>query len=466
MEALKKFDLEMAHLEKLYWGTMYAYDQVERKITNDIEFNLLSPKSPIARTLPPGISGYHRFNAITRTVEGIRQELKGEFPRHLRETLFVRAISTLEVFLIDVVREIFLARKDLFHRDELVELSYAQLLSFESVSEIATHLINKECRKLQNEGFKKLTGYFRQRLGIDLARFPDGLDKITEYHERRHLLVHRLGYTDAIYRKHYRVKHERITVGSSYFRRCIGTIRTFANFVAAEAREIVEKDTGVGNIYPPTGIVTVKIQVLSPKGADPIELNHSFMFGEQLIAVKDILYSHTEDTGGIHALDLRGNYKHIDGYIVHLKRFERNNENALRILDIKYARRIGRKKKLPYDFVQIIEKVLPSQPWPADIHIRIAEKFGVTDAQASHAIKRIQLKLPDEVMKKIEEELPQEPWPVGIHKDIAVKFGLTHKQVHEALRRIRSRSSANQFGENTRANFADSTGNVEDPTKD
>jgi hypothetical protein len=47
------------------------------------------------------------------------QRLKSQFPRYVRETIFVRLVTTLEVFLVDLAREILMSRIDLLQTKEL-----------------------------------------------------------------------------------------------------------------------------------------------------------------------------------------------------------------------------------------------------------------------------------------------------------------------------------------------------------
>jgi len=178
MEAYTKFDIEMQNLESLHAATLFAYDQTVERIKERIKQKYVKASEPIQRTLSKEYTYTLADNA-----RSLRAKYRKQFRKHLRETLFVRAISILEVFLIDTLRQVFVARMDLLHREERESFSYAHLLSFRSLSEIATHLINKECRKLQNRGFNYLSTYFASKLGIEFDKFTVPMVTLREYHE-------------------------------------------------------------------------------------------------------------------------------------------------------------------------------------------------------------------------------------------------------------------------------------------
>src|SRR5204862_1595218 len=89
---------------------------------------------------------------LLRGAHNFLHKVKTQFPRYLREAIFVRLISALEVFLIDSVRDIFLARRDLFYSADKVEFAVSEVLSADSISQVWTKVINRELRKLHGRG--------------------------------------------------------------------------------------------------------------------------------------------------------------------------------------------------------------------------------------------------------------------------------------------------------------------------
>ena len=80
--------------------------------------------------------------------------------------------------LIEMVKEIFLKRKDLFHSGNKIEFNHGELLSSENISALWTKLINKECRRLQNQGFIEVKKYYRNNFNIDFNNFKDEIGYI------------------------------------------------------------------------------------------------------------------------------------------------------------------------------------------------------------------------------------------------------------------------------------------------
>ena len=109
---LIKLDNEINRLHELYQTSVFSYRDSARSLTRKINSKEIQPSDPIDLTLL-GIPG----EPVARNAYSLRTRLNSVFPKYLRELIFVRIISALEVFLADVVREIFLSRRDLFHID-------------------------------------------------------------------------------------------------------------------------------------------------------------------------------------------------------------------------------------------------------------------------------------------------------------------------------------------------------------
>ena len=398
MESLKKFYAEMEQLEILHLGTLYAYDQTVRSLQNEIQIGSRKSNEPITRTLAPN----YKYERVASNAAALRRKLKSEFPKILRETILIRIISALEVFLIDSLREIFLARKDLFMREDRLELSYAQLLSFDSISEVYTLLINKECRHLQNSGIRKIVGYYKNRIGIDIKNFPKGLKAIEEYHDRRNLLVHRLGKTDDKYKHDYNTREKKISVTKRYIISCFEDTRSLAKFVSDEAARVISHNYE-SKTKPITCVAIITIQIFSEKGEKVIVPDTRFPFGDKVLLVSDLLYLHRKDTEGNQIIELRGMTDQVDAYVNYLKSLKKHG--YLKILNVEFVQRIGRhRRSFPEDFLQQIENILSSTPTATDRLEVISEKFGITRNQAKQALRQIERQKRQD-MKEIQEDL-------------------------------------------------------------
>jgi hypothetical protein len=433
MQAYKKFQLEMEQLEILHLGTLYAYDQAILRVKDRIEQGFVDPADSITRTISPT----YKYEVVASSAETLQQQLKRQFPEYLREILLVRVISILEVFLIDTIKEIFLARKDLFHKDEKVDFSYAQLLSFSSISEIATHIINKECRTLQNGGFIKVSNYYKSRFNIDFKSHLSSSGLIMEYHDRRHLIVHRLGKTDKQYRQKYNTSDKSIKISKSYIINCFEAIRSFGTFVAQEAQSVIQDSKKAVGRREPTAIVMIELKIISEEGKEIISSYYNFVHGDEILSAKDLIVSISENESNHYFLELHGQIKQVQAYLKQIKQSKR--DGFLQVIDLNFVRWIGSKKRqLPNDFLDKIAETLPREPWTADIHKQIASKFGITSRQAKQAIKRIKARdVSNNIIQQVELCLPPEPWPIGIHAEIAETLGISNIQAYEAIKKIR-----------------------------
>ena len=140
MDAYGKFQVELEHIELLHLGTLYAYDVALSNLKQRIQAGFVDPNSRIKRKL----SETYKYEVVAEGAADLRRKLRNTYPQYLREILLVRAISALEVFLVDTVREVFIKRPDFFPKGKQLELSSGHLLSFHSVSEILTFLV-KPC---------------------------------------------------------------------------------------------------------------------------------------------------------------------------------------------------------------------------------------------------------------------------------------------------------------------------------
>ena len=109
MKPYNNFIKEIEQLEILHASTLYAYDETILHTRLRKKDGFLDKNDTIIRTL----SGHNNFT-LAKNLQELHNRYKKDFRVILRETLFVRAISVLEVFLVDTIREILLNRTDLF----------------------------------------------------------------------------------------------------------------------------------------------------------------------------------------------------------------------------------------------------------------------------------------------------------------------------------------------------------------
>lgn len=377
----RKIEIEIARLNTLYATTLYSFRESAKVIKRGIKSGDLDPQAPITLDIqdpdakPIANNAYHFLNKID-----------SQFPRYLRETIFVRLISALEVFLIDVIREVFLARRDLFHSEDRIQFSVGEILSASSITDLWTKLINQELRKLQNQGFKEISKFYKNRLGIDLNGSATSLSVIQEFHDRRHILVHRLGRSDDEYRHRYNTTLKNLTITEEYLLNSLKIIQEFARFIAIEAQTKIEerKEKDVNQRFELE--VKVVVEVTSKTAEAVTDRNFHYSVEDRIGCLNDILVSYQLDDPK-QILILAGSRSNVKKYLQILKRLAR--EGHLIVHETNYIRQASISQKecrLPKEIVRKIAETLPIKPWPKHIHKDIAQKFGISNSQAQVAV--------------------------------------------------------------------------------
>ena len=383
MEAYDNFKQEINQLEMLHASTLFSYDETILRTTQRAKDGFIDKKEPIFRKLAGGTE-----SKLADNLKSLHNKYKSGFRTILRENMFVRAISALEVFLIDTAREILLTRKDLLIKNDIVTLSYPHLLSFKNSSEILSYLVNNEYRNLHNGGFKEINRYFRNRLKIELNNFNEPLKLIFEYHDKRHLIVHRLGLTDKEYRHKYNTKVKRVTIGEKYLLSAFKNIRDFCEFVLNESEKIISvtnNDLDKSDLP----MATIALRTLDKTGHEAIKSNFVFTFDDNIVELKDLsLQTIKEDD--IYSLIISGEINYLKRYISILKKYE--IKNSLEIINIDLIENKQTQKKNVPISPEIIEKIrslLPAQPWEKGIHKIIADKLDISKRIVSSVINKL-----------------------------------------------------------------------------
>jgi hypothetical protein len=205
---------ELEALKKFHISVDYAFNKTEN--LEDIEDHstvsliIQNSQSIVERPITFGLKGKHAF---TRR-------------RALNEVVYVRVISILEVYLTDSLLDIFAESKTPFKSKNEFKISQSELLSI-SQEDLFDRVISKECRKLSSGGFDIIVKYYKKNFHIDVSIMSPGLRKMQEYHDKRHLLVHRLGSTDEKYRRKYSTEELKIKIDNEYLDQAFSDIYSF-----------------------------------------------------------------------------------------------------------------------------------------------------------------------------------------------------------------------------------------------
>jgi hypothetical protein len=222
--------VELRRLKRIHDVTIYSYQQ-----THDYVQTKLRSKDILSNT-PITVQIAEEECILARSPHELIARLTSTYPKILRESLFVRAVSQFETFLVDTVWEIAERSIDPFKRqDKQIEYPQAELLSFTDVTQIHRDIIGKECRQLTGQGFNYARRYYETRFNIRFADAPIPLRKIKEIHERRHLLVHRGGVVDDKYQQRFAPSlqiGDRIAISELYFHEALDGLLQLGTFIA------------------------------------------------------------------------------------------------------------------------------------------------------------------------------------------------------------------------------------------
>lgn len=395
LASFRQAQLEMRRLRALWLSLRYGFEVASALTRERVKGRKDVGISPLTLSDGTKVADSH-YEFINHN--------KSQMPRYAREVIFVRLISTFEVFLVDLVRDLFLHNTALFHdQKKMLEISYAELLGTNDLTHLRNRLINGELRQLHSKGIRETAKYYDARLGLGFASLGVDLKTMWEMVDRRHLLVHRLGRADESYRKSYGYdKKGALTVSADYLQQALDLIGEFMAKMEVKAEALVATPVDNGDRAPDR--IEFRIEVAATSAEGDIALRPSFAFlvidrdvGERTATLSDILMTDfpTDDDG--HLLELGGTSDELDAYVRELRRRERHGLLTYAILEKKRVkvRASSRKLRAPAEGVaHAVASRLPPEPWPKGVHKNIAAELGISKSECSRAITLI-LKDPD-----------------------------------------------------------------------
>ena len=324
-------------------------------------------------------------------IQPIKYKLKASYGKRvrqqLRELLFIRLTSVLEAYLVDTVRDVFVTTKEPF-KDQAVQVNFtqAEILSVDSTSYILSKIINKECRRLTSGGFTEIIKYYRVRFNIDLMSIPPGKSVMEEYHERRHLLVHRLGKPDNQYRRNYVFTGKQVTVDEAYLNSCFDDFENFIDSVNRKLTAWLSTLAAGGSPASTQASITYRVVLLTDTEPAFFDEDSQFWVGDELFFLRDILKSKKYLSQRECDLGLAGEPEALRIYAKHLRRAEKRGylTTTITTMDGMY-----KPVKIPMDeaLISRVQENLPAQPWPSGVHKVIAQQLCVSNGTVSHAIQ-------------------------------------------------------------------------------
>lgn len=378
MKSHDNFLIEHERLLNFYKVTMFSYEQTSSMVhmwkKDKTSFNTI------------GLEFVEPDFYINKKKERLSNQ------KNLSEIVLIRLVSALEVFLIDLIRDVFLNTKEPFKKqDILLQFTQAELLSIDSPSLIFNKVISKELRRLSSGGLEEIIKYYKRHFGIELGNFSPGKSKMEEYHERRHLLVHRLGKTDEQYRKKYNYNHPTITISEKYLYECFNDFKDFAKLVNTQIKYKVNQIVYSSDSKPK--IIEAKSNVsisLLKSNLDFLKPSFEFWVGDEFTMFSAILVEKSETDKNILELTLSGTERQIEGYKKILQTASKNKEIQLNRFKTKVNYQEPAKPLfLNEEMINLIQRELPVQPWETGIHKIVATKLGYSNKLVSIAIQQL-----------------------------------------------------------------------------
>ena len=188
-ESYNKFKNNLKDSKQIYDITYHLYQSERKRLEIEIESGKFKNPTSIKTSI----------GTIEHSPTSLYQRLESLYPYKLRQLLLISTITSLEVYLTDVILEIFERDITPFKQDEPVKFQKNYLLSLSSIQKVQNDLITKDFRNLTSGGLVQIEKYYKKMFNIDLRNLGVDFNEIEEIHIRRHLFVHRNGITDAEY---------------------------------------------------------------------------------------------------------------------------------------------------------------------------------------------------------------------------------------------------------------------------
>ncbi|PFZ38016.1 hypothetical protein COL77_26050 [Bacillus wiedmannii] len=185
----RNFKTEWQRLKRIYHVTMYSYEETIKR--NEIEAYL--------GRLPANQEIHYKDELVARSYKELNKNLEIRYASMLREALFVRLVSMLELYFNDALTEVGNKSFDPFKSQGERTYKIAQLLSIGDVKEIQNEIVQNEIRSVVLGGFEKIKKFYHRKLDVDFAKAGVNLKGIEEMYSRRNLLVHAGGLIDKVY---------------------------------------------------------------------------------------------------------------------------------------------------------------------------------------------------------------------------------------------------------------------------
>lgn len=394
MQCYDRFVKEITDIRRWFFTTLYSYAKAREHLSECIrEGESVDGELELAFKE----SGCNSYSLVRR--------LSSDNIKMCKELALIRSISALEVFTVDAVREVYSSNKSPFMANKPIEYNISEILSCENIQTLQDKYINSRCRNLHSGGFSEIQKYYNSIFKISFSDFSHKIDEkdfgisyLTQYHQMRHLIVHRLGNTDEQYRKKYNCPEATvIRLSEEDLSRWFEVILSFAFFIDKKMNKYI--------LTPPTANeVEIKAEILSDSAFDYFEPSFPISIKKnKSIPLSMILKSKEFEESNIVTVHLQGILIYMQKYYKTL--LKKCSAGELKVISYNVLSLVPSyksKKQFPWEDVEKVIALLPEKPWEKHIHKRIAEQLGWSNSKVGQIIYNILAEQPAKI--SIEEK--------------------------------------------------------------
>lgn len=167
----------------------------------------------------------------------------------LKETTLVRIVTILEVFLSKLIKSTFYLDKKIFLKDSKpINVEYHTLI-YEDIEFLQEKYINDLVRSVANGGFNVIKKFYAKQFKIFFKEYNSftnfsSIETIKQMHQERHLIVHRYGRIDDLYKKKYQSERKKLKFTKENILNYFYETESFISFIEKQVDlKIIIKDT-------------------------------------------------------------------------------------------------------------------------------------------------------------------------------------------------------------------------------
>ncbi len=309
----------------------------------------------------------------------------------LNEMIFARAISALEVFLVESIKDVFVSNPRIFNAlNKTITIHYGEVLSCRSLSSLFSKILFNETHQLTRIGFEDVVKFYK-KLNIEIGGCGPGKTKMLMYHEIRHLIIHRLGEVDNRFKKNYNFHKDKVEIDDNFLSLAITDFDQFVNDVYNKLETLLETSKKKIKIKERR---TVELQVWFDRESRNEIINSdlfTFRQGDNLIFLKDILIK-KDDLPDSCILTIKSKPSVINNYLERVELESKTRTN----FDYKILRSSTQSKgkskgslSLSTDELDKIKTLVGNNGMSSDLKKSIAKKLGISNTQVNFAFQEI-----------------------------------------------------------------------------